>query len=185
MGGVACGPEPIPIPDSDPFGELAPQVHFGMMVADLREIRPNFYIGKDGTYGEELMTHDVTYLFAPKADDRPPPPTARLLAVESRREYWDTLRLWPEWRRLVATYSADSHLTPLCSVFGDARITLTRAVFGGGPMRRVTADIRRGPDGQSFESFLVVRIGTGSGEMPWEGEVRWRPAECAALEAFP
>ena len=95
--GVACGPEPIPIPDPEPFGELASQVHFGMMVADLREIRPNVYIAKDGTYVEEFMTHDLAYLFSPKAEDRPPPPTARLLAVESHREYWDTLRLWPEW----------------------------------------------------------------------------------------
>ncbi len=138
-GGFACRPEPIPMPDSEPFGELAPQVYFGMMVADLRDARPNFYIGKDGTYGEELIAHDVAYLFAPKADNRPPPPTARLVAVESRREYYDTLRLWPAWHRLVDAYSSEARIVPMCSMFGDARVTLTRAVFESGLTRRVTA----------------------------------------------
>lgn len=169
------------IPADEPFGEVVSDLAFGMYAADLRAKRPDYYLSDDGTYGETIVEREYSYLFTPKDAGRPPPLTARLVGIESRLEYWDTLLLWSEWTRLRDQYSAISGASPECAVLSDARNTWTRALFGGEVMRRITAEIFRGPDGQSFDAYLVTRISVGSVEAA-EGQRRaWTPTDCKTV----
>lgn len=175
-----CGPVPTPVPGEEPFEELAPDLEFGMYAADLESARPGFHLSRDGTYGEIVREQQFSYLFVPKTEGIPPPLTARLVGIESRVEFFDTLRIWPEWHRLVSAYSAHG-LTPRCSTLGDRRVTLSRADFDTPVRRRVTAEIIRGLDGQSYEAFLVVRLGVGELESALELPGPWREVDCEKL----
>lgn len=178
---AACGPDPVPLADYEPFAGLTPELHLGMRAAELREVRPGFHIDDDGIYGELLEPWELTYAFAPKDDDVPPQLTARLVAVGARVQRRDSAALWTEWWERVDSYAETRGAEPECWVLGDARVTLSYAAFTDSLTWRVAAEIHRGPDGQQHEAFLGLRLGRGVVETPWEESVTRHEVPCDAL----
>ena len=176
-----CGQEVVPVPDVEPFSSLLPEIRLGVLAADLRELRPNFEISGDGTYRESFDRYDVVYHFWPKEPDRPPPLTARLMALESREDMFDSLRLWPEWRRVFETLGHTRGSQPDCVVLGDSRATISRALFSGEVRVSVGAEIWRMPDGQQHEAFLVTRVGLEPVESVEEAALDHRSVACSDL----
>jgi hypothetical protein len=155
---LACGPVPVPLDDSDPFSELVPNVDLGLRAADFLPLRPNLEVHGDGTYRESFDRHDLIYHFSPRQPQREPPLTARLIAIESRENMFDSVNLWPEWRRLVEERTARG-TAPECISMGDERATVSRALYTDSVRFSIAAEIWRAPDGQDHEAFLVTRIG--------------------------
>jgi len=182
LGILGCGPAPVPINDLDPFSELVPNVHLGIRAADFLPLRPNLEVSGTGVYGESFDRHQVTYYFAPRQPEREPPPTARLTAIDSREDMFDSLRLWPEWRRLVVERT-EKGTPPECTTTGDARATISRALFVDSVRVSITAEIWRDPDGQSHDAFLVTRIGLEPLGPEEEGVLQTRAVGCGELGA--
>lgn len=177
-----CRPETVPMPGVPPLDGLLPDLPLGVRASDFRRLRPNAELTEDGIYVETIERHEVTYHFSPRAPDRPPPLKARLLVVESREEMYDSLRLWPQWHRVFAQLSASrGGAAAECELFDHLRATITTASFVDSVRVSIGAEIRRAPDGQAYEAFLVTRVGIGPLETTVDERRRRRPVECSSL----
>lgn len=196
---AACGPEQPAIPDVEPLAALAPDVRLGMSVAELEAVRPRADLWPDGSHRESLplrqgRAYDIVYHFSPRGENVPPPPTARLAAVEGRTAMMDSLSLRQAWAKEVETVARHLDVRPRCVVLGGDRATIARAEFvnvvAGEPERpmapevpvvSVSAEIERAPDGRDHTAILVTRAGMGTHEHPGERGLSTRQTACDAL----
>jgi hypothetical protein len=183
---AACGPETVELPEVAPLHELLPEVRLGITVTELEALRPRAAVWMDGSHREEFRWHEARYHFSPRGENLPPPPMARLLAVEARENLGDSLRLWPAWLDGARQIEERLGREPRCLVLGGAQATISRAEFvsetvAGPVVVSVSAEILRALDGQHHRAYLVTRAGLGTLELRGEQRLRVLRAACDAL----
>jgi len=154
---LGCEPDPPPIPEVEPFSGFSEMVRFGDLASQIQESR-DVAINDEGEMLEYFTFGDLVYEFDLHADSTPPPLQARLLGLQLRKEYWDTLGLWTDWRTRAAMYETYTQAEPVCSRITSGLLTTTRADYSGTPRLSVGVQIFMGQDGQSFESFRISGV---------------------------
>jgi hypothetical protein len=151
----------VAVPEIDPFRTALPGAELGIRLADLATDRPGLGMKGDGTYWEELQELDVLYGFWPKEANRPPPLSARLMAIEGRKQVYDTVGLWSRWQEAVERTTMVLGVRPRCRLLTGVRMTMIRADYAGKVQVSVGGEVWRAEDGQDFDAFLVtwVRLG--------------------------
>lgn len=181
---VACSPS-SPVPREPPFERVAPGLEFGMLGADLLEARPGVYPTEEGTFEETHDVWELAYHMRPWEEGEPPDLLTRLIGVEHRIEYRDSMSMWRNWHTQVERYAAASGRKPVCATLSTLRYAGTRALIEGPTEWRAVGIVIRGDDGRSYEAHLHSRVSQGPLDgLTGLGEAGvWNPVDCPASEA--
>lgn len=163
-------PDEVPLPQVDRLRVALPGVRLGMRYGDLRAERAGLGLLGNGTVWEDVEGLKVEYGFWPKEVNRPPPLSARLMAIEGRAQVRDTVALWFMWRRAVDRTEVNLGVEPNCLVLSKPRTTWVQADFAGRVRVSVAGVVWWAEDGQDFDAFVITRAALDEYESPeWDG----------------